>query len=971
MLALRTLGGLSLARDGDAVTGAGARKRPLALLATLAAAGARGLSRATLTGRLWSESDEVKARSVLAQTLYGLRRDLGHDDLLLDGPELRLNPARIGADVMEFSDAISSGDDERAVAAYGGPFLDGFYLSGEPAFERWVEEERAQLEQRAASALERVARARASRGDHAAAVAAWRRLASMTPLNARVVLGLMDALVESGDAGGAIRAASVHASLVLDELGAAPDAAVQARAERLRRGEGTVQPAPMPPVPMQPAPVAPPSAPRAATLGAEPVAPQHAVVPPLSAATRVRPRRSRRRATVITATIVVATAISAYSATARWRSAAEPSAMGVVAVLPFRVSGAEPSLAYLREGMMDLLAADLASDRGVRAADPRAVLAAMRGESWPGGGLTGDSAALWVGRRVGAETVLLGSVVGTPSRVELRASLLGAADGRTRASAEAAGPVDSLAGLVDRLVGGLLAQSVSADPAQYAALAGMPLGVLRAYVDGQAAYRRGEYSAAVSDYARALDVDSTFGLAAIGLYTAGNWVSATDVNALDRGLRLAYAARDRLPARDRATLLAWVGPRFPVVRRASYAEDVADWERAVAAAPDRAEVWYELGDRYFHGGPLIGRADAWTRADVAFRRALSLDSTFTPPLEHLLEIAASEGDTAHVRALSAAVEARAATSDVVDFLRWRAAVSLGDTAARETLRAGLATMSVASLERIVGSAQLDGVALEDSDSAAVVLMSRAAMPVERRQAALLELALARNRGRSKEIRAAEQELRQSGATQPMLDRETVMNDLVAPDGNPSRAEIDAALRRLAAPAAIGARADVIASAEGDIARCTVELWRAAHGRTDSTAATIVHLRRVQPVVLDSARVQLDRELCAALLESQLQDVRRGPAAHAALVYADSLTRDGRRQFPMLGANAANVIVARLWERQGDLASALGALRRRCYHFTQLANLSPMLREEARLAALVGDRADATRARRHYLALQAR
>ena len=960
MLALRTLGGLSLARDGEAVAGAGARKRPLALLATLAAAGPRGLSRATLTGRLWSESDESRARGVLAQTIYGLRRDLGHDDLLLDGAELRLNPARIGADVIEFNAAIADGDDERAVSAYGGAFLDGFYLTDEPSFERWVEEERATLAQLAASALERVARARAARGDHSAAVAAWRRLAAMTPLNARVVLGLMDALADSGDAGGAIQAAHVHASLVREELGAEPDAAVQARAERLRRGEGIA------PVQVEVRSTVPSAETEATPVVARtsPLAVSHDILEPARA-----PRRSRRRLTPLAVLVVGAGMIAAYAAAAPWRAIRAPSPVtGLVAVLPFRVTGADPSLAYLREGMMDLLAADLASDRGAGAADPRAVLSALRTAGSLDGALIDDGTALVVARRLGAETVLLGSVVGTGSRVELRATLLGASDGRTRARAEAAGPADSLAALVDRLVVGLLARSATRDPAQSDALAGMPLGLLRAYVDGQSAYRRGEYELAMADYSRALDVDSSFGLAAIGLFTAGNWVAATDFGALDRGLRLAYAARDRMPARDRATVAAWVGPRYPGVRRASSLEDVVDWERVVAAAPDRAEVWYELGDRYFHGGPFIGVADGWARAEVSFRRALALDSTFTPPLGHLLELAASNGDTARVRALSVEVESRAAASDVADFLRWRAAVALDDAPARAALRAGLATMSVASLERIVGSAQLEGVALEDADSAAAVLVGRAATPAERSEAALLRLDLARNRGRPPDILVARQALRQSGVPSATFDRVMVMNDLVAPDRDVPRADVEAMLGRLAAVSAHVSSTGVLAEAERDVARCTVELWRAAHGRIDSTEAIVERLRRARPIALDSGQVQLDRELCVALLDAQLQDARRGPHARSALMRADSLSREGRLQFPMIGANASNIVIARLWEREGDLPRALAALRRRSYHWTLLANLTTILAEEGRIAARAGDRAGALRAYRHYLTL---
>jgi hypothetical protein len=53
---------------------------------------------------------------------------------------------------------------------------------------------------------------------------------------------------------------------------------------------------------------------------------------------------------------------------------------------------------------------------------------------------------------------------------------------------------------------------------------------------------------------------------------------------------------------------------------------------------------------------------------------------------------------------------------------------------------------------------------------------------------------------------------------------------------------------------------------------------------------------------------------------------------------------------------------------GHIAGALRAVRR-CRHYDVLMYLSPCLREEGRLARLVGDRAGAIKADRHYLALR--
>jgi hypothetical protein len=67
---------------------------------------------------------------------------------------------------------------------------------------------------------------------------------------------------------------------------------------------------------------------------------------------------------------------------------------------------------------------------------------------------------------------------------------------------------------------------------------------------------------------------------------------------------------------------------------------------------------------------------------------------------------------------------------------------------------------------------------------------------------------------------------------------------------------------------------------------------------------------------------------------------------------------------------ANLLLAHLWERQGDIPRALRAARRRAGGFRLgPLYLSSFLREEGRLAALTGDTAGAVRAYRHYLALR--
>jgi len=229
MLKLRTFGGLWVEQDNrPAGAGIGAmRRRALALLALLATAPEQGLSRDKLLPVLWPESDEGKARHVLAQLLYLLRRSLRSDDVILDTGALRLNPDAMHTDVADFHAALSRGDAERAAAIHAAPFLDGFYLSGAPEFERWAEGERTRYAALARAALETVAIAATAAGNHAAAASWWRRVAAMDPLSSRATVALMRALVAAGDRAAALQQGRVHEALVREELGDVVDPEIQ------------------------------------------------------------------------------------------------------------------------------------------------------------------------------------------------------------------------------------------------------------------------------------------------------------------------------------------------------------------------------------------------------------------------------------------------------------------------------------------------------------------------------------------------------------------------------------------------------------------------------------------------------------------------------------------------------------------------------------------------------------------------
>ncbi len=243
------MGGLSVDDGERSLGGAASQRKTLALLALLAAAGPRGVSRDKTIAFLWPESYADKATHRLTQLLYALRRDLGADELFLGSPDLRLNPSVIATDLAMFTGALEAGELARAADTYGGPFLDGFYLSGAAGFEHWAEEERLRLAQRYAAAVESLAGQASGRGDNVAAADWWRRLSHAEPLNSRMAVSYMEALSAAGDRAGALRFVKSYEALLRAEYDTDPDPVVLAAAERLRMAAPTAPAASAMPAP--------------------------------------------------------------------------------------------------------------------------------------------------------------------------------------------------------------------------------------------------------------------------------------------------------------------------------------------------------------------------------------------------------------------------------------------------------------------------------------------------------------------------------------------------------------------------------------------------------------------------------------------------------------------------------------------------------------------------------------------------
>ena len=538
MLRLRTFGGLSLERDSAPVDGASTQRKALAVLAQLAVAGDRGVSRSKLVGRLWAERDEELARRALAQALYQLRQTVREETLVLGAAELRLNPAMIGSDVAEFECAIAAGDLTRAATVYAGPFLDGVYISDGLEFERWIDGERARLAGAYAKAVEALATAPGTAP--ADAVQWWRLLANSDPLNARSALGLMRALAAAGNSAAALDHARVYEALVREELEAEPDATIVSYARALRAHAPTV------PTPALADALPPASAPASAAASAP-------------ASTPASPSASlpaARRRTYAPGSIGLAAGLAVVALLGFWRREPVRGAHGLdphrVLIAAFDNNTGDTTLAPIGRMAADWIAQRLGETGLVEVVDIRsALLASDEADSLPhlpGGRIRS------LADQTGAGTVVLGSYYKDGDSLRFQAQVSDATRGRLLfaippISVSATSPLAGVDLVRERVTGGLAAQfnprlsefvRQTRQPPTYAAYRETMLGV-----DD---FAKRNLPSALAHWLRAAALDTTYVSPLI--YATHALRETKQYARADSLITSVLASRDRLSPRD-------------------------------------------------------------------------------------------------------------------------------------------------------------------------------------------------------------------------------------------------------------------------------------------------------------------------------------------------------------------------------------------------------------------------------------
>lgn len=195
-----------------------ASTRRSALRIVLAARG-RWVQRSDVQALFWPEHDAVRAARNLRQLLHAVSREEDLPVVERDGAALRCLPS---TDLHAFLAACRDERHEAAVAAYEGPFLAGFDLSGAHEFEAWASFERSALHERWRTSALALTDRWIRDGRVAAALALCDRLLAADPLDESAASAGLRAARAVGDEAMVRRRFEAFRTRLVREVGVEP-----------------------------------------------------------------------------------------------------------------------------------------------------------------------------------------------------------------------------------------------------------------------------------------------------------------------------------------------------------------------------------------------------------------------------------------------------------------------------------------------------------------------------------------------------------------------------------------------------------------------------------------------------------------------------------------------------------------------------------------------------------------------------
>ena len=661
---------------------------------------------------------------------------------------------------------------------------------------------------------------------------------------------------------------------------------------------------------------------------------------------RIDTRPNPKGRWILVSAVVVALGVAIWQLSFRPNTVmADGVSADLIAVIPFRISSADERVTILREGVIDMLAPIFSATP--RVIDSGQMVSAWRNYIEDESQDLSEGEAVELARQLGAGRVLMGSIVGDGDAFALNARLLQVPGGSAIGDVTVDGSADGLREVLSQLASQILSMEAGVEDAQIDYLADLPLDALREYLNGRRASRRNQYGQARTAFARALDIDSTFALAAIGANEAASMGADADSRSLgSRASRLLGQYLDNLPPRDRdyfVQLRSSPGGRESVVERGRRFGELAN------RFSDRADAWYRYGDFLYHQAWRVADEEDWMeRAEEALNRAASLDPSLGIVQQHLLFVKMNSGDTIGLRDMFEQEIQRAEATEWSVFYRGSMAAILGDSTQGAWINENIERLSYLEARMLaLGEGFLTFARYPNpyTDRTAARLERSALTEADRRQYIQQWHNYLRSAGRSSEADDALRTIEIAYGPRPV---EWVRAFLYW-DGleEPARVAVDQLIE------SVGLEGPLVWSDNAQQA-CYLELWRLRQGDVSQTTNIVERLRAGAN---DPNPAYGRNALCALTLEVIRADKTGSSEAQDLIQRLVDVLDDGP-SFSALGG--LRMELAWILEERGEVETAARVIG---YNSTPTPNpfsfaMSSVNREAGRLNDMAGDHARA-------------
>jgi tetratricopeptide (TPR) repeat protein len=249
--------------------------------------------------------------------------------------------------------------------------------------------------------------------------------------------------------------------------------------------------------------------------------------------------------------------------------------------------------------------------------------------------------AIAISNTLGGAEFILGSIIEINDDLQISASKYDS-DGALMARETIEGEKTQLAELIDNLTRTLIADKLEDEGQELNSIAMMTsesFPALKAYLEGEQAYRKTEFDVAFDYFKTAVGLDSTFAMAWYRLNSAMGWGGGRPfgVNSLDKAIQYS----EKLPPKWQDLIKA---SKLWQTGLASNENMIGDMLRKYGEHPELTNL---MAEHIFHFYPIYGLP--FTAAKPWLEKSRELDPQNLETLRHLGDIAWTEADEAAIR----------------------------------------------------------------------------------------------------------------------------------------------------------------------------------------------------------------------------------------------------------------------------------------------------------------------------------